>query len=204
MIVSLGAAQFISNQRQQINVMEDRLSRLHLAQEVEQIFGNRELCRSLLKSVRISKNQTPQSIKIEDGLGRVVFDPNTEDNVYDHLRLTQAQIKNLSVDDVNSVGDIELTVHLQRIRQGGSNNQMTPVQVRLPVVIDNRSHIKSCYPKRAPICGDTLLLRAGKLPNPSKDFKNCCPGGGALSDCITTGLEANSNGNSIFYICTCE
>ncbi len=204
LIISLGAAQFINSQNQQISYMEDRLSRIHLMQEVEQIFGDRAHCLALLQKMRIKNNQDPQNISIVNDLERVIYDPNSENNVYDHLKITYAQVRNLSVKGPNSIGELELLMGVERLRQGGSNTQMTPVHLRIPVVVNNKSFVKSCYPKRAPICGDTLFLQAGKLPDPKKDFKNCCSGGGSLGDCITTGLEATSKGNSIFYICTCD
>jgi hypothetical protein len=204
MIVSLGAAQFITSQGQQISAMEDRLSRLHLGEEVERIFSQRELCRALLRRSAVPKNQEPVSLRIEDDLGRVIFNPKLEDNIYDHLRITDAQFRNLSVTGPNSVGDLQILLTLERLRQGGSNPELTPVNFRLPVVVDSNSLVKSCYPKRAPICGDSILLKSGQWPDPSKDFRNCCRGGGALSDCITTGITPTPGGSSIFYICTCE
>ncbi len=204
LIVSLGAAQFISSQNQQINVMEDRLSRINLSQEVTQIFNRQEHCVRLLKQVRILKNMKPQNIRIENDMGRTLFDPNAEQNHYDHLNIESAQIRNLSIQGANRLGNLEVRLDVKRLRKGGSNTQMNPVIVRLPAVVDNNSNVKSCNPQRAPICGDTVILQAGKLPDPKKDFRSCCPGGGALSDCITTGLEQTPAGNSIFYICTCE
>lgn len=204
LIISLGAAQFITSQGQQISVMEDRMSRLQLEQEFNRIFGDRDLCAGLLKNVRIYKNQDPQEIRVINALNNVIYDPNLEENLYDHLNIDFVHLRNLTVKGANDVGELEVIVGLERLRKGGSNNQMSPISLRFPAVINKKSFVTSCYPRRAPICGDTIILQAGKLPDPRKDFRNCCPGGGALSDCITTGLEKTPGGNSIFYICTCE
>lgn len=202
-IVTLGSARFIIGQSKSIAFMEDRIEWLSLKTELGHIMNDRNHCAALINNMVLPKNEA-KPIKIENELGRIIFDPSLQENTFGHLKLSNGQIRNINIEGPQSVGEVEVSINVERKRSGGGPQILKPVTVRFPVATNNTGQIKSCFPTRPPICGGNVITKIGAIPDPKKDFNNCCPGGGSLGDCVTTGMESGSTSTSIFYICTCS
>jgi len=202
-VVSLGSATFIMNQNKAISFMEDRISRISFEQELSIAMNDRTSCLNAIGKNPLKKGES-RPVRIENELGKVLFDPQANENTFEMLRLSEAQVTNISVKGPQSVGEVEISILVERMREGGGVQRLRPVTARFPVSTNNTGQFKNCYPTRSPICGDAIIVPVGKIPDPKKDYTNCCSGGGSLGDCITTGMESTPMGSSVFYICTCE
>jgi prepilin-type N-terminal cleavage/methylation domain-containing protein len=130
-IVTLGSARFIISQSKSIGFMEDRITWLSLKQELGYIMSDRAHCASLLKNIVLKPNAS-LPLKIENELGRVIFDPALSDNQFGKLNLSEGKIRNINVAGPQSVGEVEVSILVKRKRSGGGPQTLNPVSARFP------------------------------------------------------------------------
>jgi hypothetical protein len=140
----------MNNESENINYLEDKLSRVALETELRTLFLSDNFCKNLLKDLVAPRagqtSDITQSFTAPESKAALekVFKESNGKLLYDHLDLKRISLEDSDLTAPNSAGAMSMVFYPERQRKGGGPAALQPIKIKTSVNVDGGYSIESC------------------------------------------------------------
>ncbi len=162
-VLALAFSRLIATQMASTSYLEDKLEKIQIVRNIENLLKDDLSCQNSLKSSKIDFKNKKIKVNFQH------FKDSKNNNIYssnkasDRLFIGQMTFTNISLNTPNSYGYIKLQVPISRVRKTGGPTEFKPYETTVQVFADSTGLIKDCFTTKAPISCQWRDIKTGVL-----------------------------------------